>query len=151
MTGMQAIIGALFGRRPLPLQAGALCFRDGRVLLISSLETGRWVIPKGWPMAGRSLAGAALQEAWEEAGVTGRLRPGVIGHFVYEKKRRSGLKQRTEVQVFAIDVTRLQDDYPEVGQRQREWFAPRDAARLVDEPGLQMLLAALPDPDGAAA
>ncbi|HHX88347.1 MAG TPA: NUDIX domain-containing protein, partial [Paracoccus sp.] len=63
-------------RRPDYIQAAALCLREGNkgreVLLISSLKSERWILPKGWPMKGRTLAGAALQEAWEEAGVVGR-------------------------------------------------------------------------------
>ncbi|HEY0211973.1 MAG TPA: NUDIX hydrolase [Paenirhodobacter sp.] len=142
------IIAGLLGIRPRPLQAGALCLRRGvagpEVLLISSLDTGRWVIPKGWPMAGRSLAGAAMQEAWEEAGVRGRLRPAPVGRYSYEKRRKGGLRQMTEIQVFAIDVTDLAEDYPEAGRRQRIWLPAATAAGHVAEPGLQRLLAGLP-------
>lgn len=55
-------------------QTAALCThpQTGQVLLITSRDTGRWVLPKGWPMRGRSMAQAALIEAWEEAGVEGQ-------------------------------------------------------------------------------
>ena len=54
----------------LPLTIG----EDGvtRVLLLTSRETRRWVIPKGWPMKGCKPYEAAAQEALEEAGVTGQ-------------------------------------------------------------------------------
>ncbi|HEY0275053.1 MAG TPA: NUDIX hydrolase [Paenirhodobacter sp.] len=141
------IVAGMLGIRPPPLQAGALCLRRGaagiEVLLISSLDTGRWVIPKGWPMAGRSLAGAAMQEAWEEAGVRGRLRPAAVGQYIYDKRRKGGLRQPTEIRVFAIDVIDLAEQYPEAGRRQRIWLAPDVAAERVAEPGLKRLLAAL--------
>lgn len=141
--GLLTLLGTLLGRRPPPLQAGAFCLRDGEVLLISSLDTGRWVIPKGWPMAGRSLAGAAMQEAWEEAGVRGRLRPGAIGSFVYDKRGKGGLPRETEIRVYIIDVTAMEDEYPEAGRRERRFLPPVEAAPLVDEPGLRDMLLAL--------
>ncbi|MEN9850080.1 MAG: hypothetical protein RL128_243, partial [Pseudomonadota bacterium] len=56
-------------------QYGALCWRMHRgkveVLLITSRDTGRWVIPKGWPIDGLAPAQTAAREAWEEAGVEG--------------------------------------------------------------------------------
>ena len=134
----------LLGHRPRPLQAGALCLKEGKVLVISSLDTGRWIIPQGWPMAGRTLAGAAMQEAWEEAGVKGRLRPEPIGSFTYAKRSKTGLPRDTEVQVFVIDVTAMAGEFPEKGQRAREFVSPQEAARRVAEPGLKALLQQLP-------
>lgn len=137
-------LAALLGRRPRPLQAGALCLHQGKVLLISSLDTGRWIIPKGWPMAGRTLAGAAMQEAWEEAGIRGRLRPDPVGSFSYDKRGKGGLPRETEVSVYLIDVTGVADSYPEAGRRERRFLPPAEAADLVQEPGLKQLLRAIP-------
>ena len=33
------------------------------ILLVSSRDTGRWIIPKGWPMTGRKNSAAAAIEA----------------------------------------------------------------------------------------
>lgn len=128
-------------------QLGAACWRikDGqlKVLLITSRETGRWVLPKGWPMPGRADPDAAAREAWEEAGVTGTVGP-VIGTYTYDKvlsrDKRRELSVPCEVQVYAIAVSELAKRYPERSQRRRKWFAPRRAAELVDEPGLAALL-----------
>lgn len=139
------VLGALLGRRPPRLQAGAICLHDGKVLLISSLDTGRWIIPKGWPMAGRTLAGAAMQEAWEEAGIRGRLRTDPVGSFTYDKRGKSGLPRETEVSVYVIDVTGISDSYPEAGRRTRRFLPPAEAAELVEEPGLKALLRAIPE------
>ena len=67
-------------------QVGALPYRTidkGKVelLLITSRDTGRWLIPKGWPMTGVKDYDAAAQEAWEEAGVVGPVRRKPIGSY----------------------------------------------------------------------
>ena len=141
------VLTGLLGLRPPQLQVGALCVRRHKgkreVLLISSLDTGRWIIPKGWPMNGRTLAGAAAQEAWEEAGVRGQVRPGHIGVFTYLKKRDSGMHLRCEVRVFQVEVQSLSERYPEAGRRTREWFTCEEAAERVAEDGLKQILLGL--------
>lgn len=126
------------------LQVGALC-RDaqGRVLLITSRGTGRWVIPKGWTMPGLTHAEAALREAWEEAGVEGTIGSDPVGEYRYEKGSRNGRPKAVSVQVFAASVERLAEDWPEAKQRRRAWFTPAEAAGLVAEPDLQTMLRSL--------
>ena len=137
----------LLGRRPASLQVAALCtrLRDGKlqVLLITSRDTGRWVTPKGWPMRGRSLAGAARQEAWEEAGVKGRISPEPIGSYHYDKKLDDGLVLPTDVLVYRLKIDKLSKSYPEDHQRKRGWFSPKQAAKRVDEDGLKDILRGL--------
>ncbi len=133
-------------RRPPRLQVAALCWRPARsgagreVLLITSRDTGRWIIPKGWPMRGRGAGGAALQEAWEEAGVRGELNETPVGRYHYDKIAKGGHPIPVETMVYAVRVTELAEEYPEVGQRRREWTAPAEAARRVREPELKSLL-----------
>ncbi|MDO5529523.1 MAG: NUDIX hydrolase [Paracoccus sp. (in: a-proteobacteria)] len=142
----------LLGRRPATMQIGALCLDGaGRVLLITSRGTGRWIIPKGWPMAGRSLSEAALQEAWEEAGVEGAVEPEPMGRYFYDKMHDSGFGVPVVVHVFRVSVSNLAEDFPEQGERRRAWFAPEDAAKLVAEDGLRELLSALPKPEAGGA
>lgn len=133
-------------------QFGALCWRASgdsiEVLLITSRETGRWVIPKGWPIKGLAPEAAATREAWEEAGVEGSADPGCIGLYSYDKGlgKAQGPRRRLVpcvVAVYPLKVKALHMDFPERGQRRRKWFAPKKAARKVDEPELQALLAAL--------
>lgn len=142
MNALRRSVEMMLGRRPPALQVGAICRRrdTGRVLLITSRDTGRWVIPKGWPMEGRSLSGAALQEAWEEAGVRGRVELAELGRFSYDKQQDSGFSVPVEVAVYPVWVENLAEDYPENDQRIRQWFKPEKAASLVDEPGLQNIL-----------
>lgn len=134
-------------RRPAHLQAAALCVRHNGnrkdVLLITSRGTGRWILPKGWPMKDRSLAEAAAQEAWEEAGVRGVIGTEAIGTYTARKVTETGLELRCAVHVFRLDVSEVVRDFPEAGQRRRKWVTPAKAASLVQEDGLQEMLSAL--------
>nr|WP_274705713.1 NUDIX hydrolase [Salipiger pentaromativorans] len=137
-------------KRPPRFQVAALCHRPGEtgpeVLLITSRTTRRWILPKGWPIYGTDAGGTALQEAWEEAGVKPRGgRPVRIGRYRYDKVLTGGLPVETDVDVYAIEVEKLYESFPEAGERQRRWMTPEDAAELVDEEQLRTLLRALPD------
>ncbi|MBW6505915.1 MAG: NUDIX hydrolase [Rhodobacteraceae bacterium] len=145
--GLRGWLARFFSRSQPALQVGALCLR-GRperreVLLVSSLGTGRWIIPKGWPMRGRTLAEAALREAWEEAGVQGEVGALPFGAFGYAKQRDGAAPTPCRVQVFIVRVRGLADDYPEAGRRARRWVRPIEAAAMVDEPELKALLSGL--------
>ncbi len=141
-----AAVGPLF-RQPDFLQCAALCMREGRdgpeVLLVTTLNTRRWILPKGWPMKGRTLAGAARREAWEEAGVIGRVSESPVGYYIYQKVLKRGLPIPCRVEVFRIDVDGLDREYPEKGKRRRRWFPLADAAARVEEPELRALLLSL--------
>lgn len=129
-------------------QYGALCWRRIgdrlQVLLITSRETGRWVIPKGWPIAGLSPEASATREAYEEAGVEGQASASCVGFYTYDKGLGKPQGPRPTVPcivaVYPLKVTALQDRYPECRERRRKWFTPRKAARKVAEPELQALL-----------
>lgn len=141
MNALRNSLRMLLGRRPAALQVAAICRNAaGDVLLITSRGTGRWVIPKGWPMAGRSLAGAAAQEAWEEAGIRGTIAEAEIGRFCYDKDQDQGFAVPVEVRAFLLDVTEQRSDFPEASQRQSQWCPPARAAELVAEPGLAQIL-----------
>lgn len=131
------------------MQYGALCWRHRRgrvqVLLITSRDTGRWVIPKGWPISGLSPAAAAAREAWEEAGVQGEVANEGLGSFGYRKVLASKAALPCEVQVFGLRVARLKDKFPERDERRRKWFSAIKAARKVAEPELRALLLSLDD------
>ncbi|MBT8168265.1 NUDIX hydrolase [Falsiruegeria litorea] len=132
-------------QRPYQVQVAALCLRSTpkgqEVLLITSRGTGRWIVPKGWHIAGMNGAEAAVQEAWEEAGVkTAGYDPEPVGQYRYDKKLFAGVYQPVRANVYRIDVAALSDDYPEAGQRERRWISTKEAANLVREPQLQALL-----------
>lgn len=123
----------------LPVQGAAA---DMRVLLVTSRETRRWIIPKGWPEKGMKDSAAAAREALEEAGLVGTISRRPIGHYRYFKRTLDSF-QPCEVAVYRLDVEGEQPTWHEQGQRQRAWFSPQVAAHLVDEPELKQLLLAL--------
>lgn len=145
MNMLRRSIRMLLGKRPLSLQVGALCIdpKTGRVLLVTSRGTGRWVIPKGWPMEGHSLPGAAAREAWEEAGVEGRVTHEEIGRYSYDKEQDSGFAVPIEVAVFPLHVEKCKKSFPEAAERERRWFTPEEAVPMVAEPGLKKILQGL--------
>ena len=134
---------------PRHRQYGAVALRVGardqlEVLLLTSRGSGRWVIPKGWPMRNRTPAGTARREAFEEAGVKGELwskKP--IGSFRY-MKRDENFKGEILVRVFVLAVEQQKKDWPEKDERRVRWFSLRQAAALVKERDLARLLRSIP-------
>ncbi|WP_168990502.1 NUDIX hydrolase [Aureimonas flava] len=108
------------------------------VLLVTSRETRRWIIPKGWPMQGRSDDEAAGVEAREEAGVKGKLLPASIGRYAYWQRGRVEIRF-LQVDVFLLRVEKVLKSWKEKDQRERRWFSIVAAADLVQEPDLGQL------------
>ena len=111
------------------------------VMLITSRETRRWVIPKGWPMKDTTPGACAAQEAFEEAGVVGQSGRKSLGVYHYDKRLRSGRLQHVRVMVFPLEVREERDIWPEMAQRDRHWTTAAEASGKVDEPELKALLA----------
>jgi 8-oxo-dGTP pyrophosphatase MutT (NUDIX family) len=138
----------LMFRRPKRTQYAALCYRrsknDGQleILLLTSRDTGRWVIPKGWPMGSKASHVVAATEAREEAGVKGIVEHDPLGSFGYGKAMAEGLVLPCEVQVHALEVTGSFKDYKEKGERKLEWVSPQEAASRVAEAGLKKIILA---------
>ena len=112
------------------------------VLLVTSRETRRYVVPKGWPWPGVDDHEAAAGEAREEAGVIGTARAAPVGRYTY-LKRRPRKTIEVAVDVYILDVTELLDIWPEQGERTRSWHTPDEAAELVEEPELRVILRGL--------
>jgi 8-oxo-dGTP pyrophosphatase MutT (NUDIX family) len=133
----------LMFRRPVRMQCAALCYRFKKksavpeMLLITSRDTGRWVIPKGWPMEGKMCHQAAEREAYEEAGVKGETGVERIGFYMYEKGIDQGLKVQCMVQVYPIVVLEMLKSFPEKGSRKIEWVSFQEGASRVAEPMLK--------------
>jgi 8-oxo-dGTP pyrophosphatase MutT (NUDIX family) len=129
---------------PRFVQLAALCWRKGEqgleVLLVTS-SSGRWILPKGWPIQGKSPAEAALTEAWEEGGVTrGKASRKPVGDYIAIKRTTEGDDVPCLHRVYAIKVRDQSDDFPEAHRRDRAWVSPIEAARMVDEEGLRDIL-----------
>ena len=127
------------------LQYGALPYRRNdsarmEVMLVTSRETRRWVIPKGWPHKGRPPHRSAAREAYEEAGVVGRVRRQPLGSFYYEKQLPTAGVVVCKVHVFALEVLRQTRNWPERHEREIKWLSPAQAAKAVKEPTLAKII-----------
>jgi 8-oxo-dGTP pyrophosphatase MutT (NUDIX family) len=118
-----------YGVLPWRRVEGALEF-----LLITTRNTGRWIVPKGWPLPGRSPRECAAQEALEEAGILGDVAAAPLGWFHYDKLRKSGEVVPCKVQVYPMEVTRQRRSWVEKSARQEE------ALSRVADPGLRQLI-----------
>jgi|CXWK01.1.fsa_nt_gi 8-oxo-dGTP pyrophosphatase MutT (NUDIX family) len=134
----------LFGDARVRQQVAALPWRVGsagpEIMLITSRDTGRWVLPKGWVEKGEKPWRAAQREAYEEAGVRGEVSRKPAGRYLYAKVQQIGRAKPCEVTVFPLTISRLYDSWKEKDQRQRQWFTPEDAAARVDEEELADLI-----------
>ncbi|WP_460086474.1 NUDIX hydrolase [Roseibium sp. LAB1] len=130
--------------KPLRLQIAALCVREGKaepeILLVSTRDTGRFILPKGWPEKDKPAFETALIEAYEEAGIVGKADPRAIGSFRSFKGLADGLKIRTKVVVFKIRFEKQLKEFPELGQRKRVWLPLSKAIEAADEPALRRFL-----------
>jgi 8-oxo-dGTP pyrophosphatase MutT (NUDIX family) len=128
----------------LRTQFAALCYRRRagklQILLITSRRSRRWIVPKGWPMDGRTPEACALQEAWEEAGVHGRASGPCIGVYTYEKRRSDEDDLSCLVMLYPVEVKSLSKRFPEADERNRRWVSRKEAARLVAEADLAGLI-----------
>jgi 8-oxo-dGTP pyrophosphatase MutT (NUDIX family) len=125
------------------LQCAALPFRRTEaleVLLVTSRGQGRWLIPKGWPMLGRTRHDAAAIEALEEAGVVGDIGRTPLGEYDSVKRTSAGEVVPCRVVVYPLRVAQQKSRWREQGQRVVRWFSWEDAATAVREPGLARII-----------
>lgn len=125
-------------------QVAALPYRhraDGGIefMIVTSRETGRFIVPKGWPVKGKSDPESAAEEAEQEAGVTGRIGQRPIGQYRYWKRLKDVFVPMS-VTVFALEVDAETQDFRESGERVRGWVQPEHAELLIDEPELKSLI-----------
>ena len=114
------------------------------VMLITSRDTGRWVIPKGWPGEGLAERESAAREAHEEGGLVGRMGDRPIGRYRYDKRLADGSSVVCSVEVFALEVERQLKSWPERKERRTQWFVLQQAAKAVEEPELATMIRELP-------
>ena len=122
-----------------------------RVLLVTSRESRRWVIPKGNPVSGLTPHASAAVEAEEEAGVRGLICPTALGSYRYRKRRRNGASLMFDVDVFPLAVSTELPSWKEEAERERRWFSLADAAAAVEEPDLRDLIRSFSTSDFRAA
>ena len=130
-------------KRDLRTQFAALCYRfkDDKlqICLVTSRRSGRWIVPKGWPMDGETPADAAATEAFEEAGLRGKVDNRPIGVFSYYKVLSEDELPCIAV-VYPLRVKKAVNNWPEREERRRKWFSRKRAAALVDDVELRAII-----------
>lgn len=116
-------------------QAAAIPIKDGQLCLVTSRSGKRWVIPKGCLEPGKTTGEIALQEAWEEAGLTGILSREPVGSYLYEKYGTTH-----HVLVYTLRVTEAAGKWPEQGMRERVWVDVKEALERIDDVGLREVI-----------
>ena len=114
-------------------------------MLITSRETGRWILPKGWTEKRLTEAEQAAKEAYEEAGIIGQISDAPISSYHYTKRLEVETRECT-VNVYPLRVTQLLDSWKEAHQRRREWFTLSQAALEIDDDELVTILLSLAAP-----
>lgn len=114
-----------------------------RILMVTSRDTGRWVLPKGWVMEATTPWAAAEIEALEEAGAIGFIANETIGVYHYDKILDNGTALRCRVEVYPMLIERLKRNWKERYERRRRWFTAKGAAKRVNEPELSEMLRTL--------
>jgi len=133
-------------RRARRIQYGALPYRIAKtgsleLLLVTTRQTKRWIIPKGWPVKGLKPAKSAAREAYEEAGIRGAISAKPIGTFSYKKRlEEDGFTVPCEVRVYAMSVRRQLKSWPEAYERDSRWFEPVHALSALKDEGLRELI-----------
>jgi 8-oxo-dGTP pyrophosphatase MutT (NUDIX family) len=126
------------------IQYAALPWRKAghslQILLITTRNTRRWIVPKGWPLAGCSPSESAAHEAMEEAGISGEVSAKALGSFTYDKRRKSGDVVRCEVHVFTMEVLHQRRTWAEKTARETRWCSVEEALTHVSEPGLRRVI-----------
>jgi 8-oxo-dGTP pyrophosphatase MutT (NUDIX family) len=101
-----------------------------KIILVSSRSRGQWIVPKGNLIPKRSKRESALQEAYEEAGLKGKLDKNFKYRlFIYSR----GVK--TDLTLYAMRVERqMLKKWPESHQRKRIEVSCERAQSLVSWP-----------------
>jgi 8-oxo-dGTP pyrophosphatase MutT (NUDIX family) len=138
------------GRPPLMMQYGALPYRVTaagtlELLLVTTRQSKRWIVPKGRRIKGLTAAKCAAREAFEEAGVRGVIEKKPIGAFRFVKTVDDALGVMCEVRIFALRVKRELPHWPEAPERTPRWFEPSAALAAVTDSGLKSLISRFVD------
>jgi 8-oxo-dGTP pyrophosphatase MutT (NUDIX family) len=111
-------------------QVAAVCFRIGKrgiEFLLVRTDGGRWTFPKGGAESGLSHAQSAALEAFEEAGVHGRMEEASFASYVHRQRGVKRSAATASVQAHLCEVLRL--SRTKESHRKPTWFSPDKTKR----------------------
>lgn len=119
----------------LPLQVAAVCYRRRgqaiEFLLVNTNGGGKWTFPKGDPEPAMSHCQAAEREAWEEAGVRGRIESRHFHLYLHSKGvfwKPPGVREFV-IKAFLMEVEQTETSHEP--ERNPTWFSPDDAKKTL--------------------
>lgn len=128
----------------LYIQSGIIPFRRQgdhiEILLITNKKKDKWGIPKGLVEERLSASESAQKEAFEEAGIYGKIYKPSLGK--YSIRKWDG---KCRIKVFAMEVTQILDRWPEDILRRRQWYSVEEAAGMVKNNKLKTMIQGLPE------
>jgi 8-oxo-dGTP pyrophosphatase MutT (NUDIX family) len=108
------------------------------ILLITSINKQKWIIPKGYVEFNLSPFESAKKEAFEEAGIIGSNETIELGTIAIKKDL--GV---THMKIFSMEVIKILEDYPEKELRKRKWFNTEEASLKVTIAEIPAMIASL--------
>ena len=107
-------------------QSGAVPVLDGKVVLVTTRNSGRWIVPKGFVEPDMTPHESAAKEALEEAGVVGSVGDEELGSYSYAKWGGICI-----VQVYPLVVEKVLGEWEDMHVRKRTIVAPADAVDMI--------------------
>ncbi|MGA9800999.1 MAG: NUDIX domain-containing protein [Terriglobales bacterium] len=126
---------ARIAQHALPLQVAAICYRrrgpSVEFLLVNTNGGNKWTFPKGDPESSLSHGQAAEREAWEEAGVRGRIEPRHFCLYIHSKGvfwKSPGVREYV-IKAFLLEVELVEE--PQEPTRNPTWFSPEETRKIL--------------------
>ncbi len=136
MRRFSAGFEGLRSKTELPVQVAAVCFRwniSSVEFLLVKTSSGKWTFPKGRLNPGMSASESAAQEAWEEAGASGRIAESHFASYLDTKRAWGHTAAACEVQIVAYLLEVCSTVTPEEDGRCPTWYSAREAKRRLAE------------------
>lgn len=123
-------------------QSGVIPYRRNdqgiEILLITTIKKKKWIIPKGYIEFNLTAFESAKKEAYEEAGIIGANETVELGYF--ENQKSIGI---CHTKIFALEVIKVLENYPDKNARKRKWFELKAAANTVAIPEISKMIISL--------
>jgi 8-oxo-dGTP pyrophosphatase MutT (NUDIX family) len=106
------------------------------VCIVTTVRKQRWVFPKGYVEDGETATEAALKEAWEEAGLIGKIAGTAVGS--YERRKLGSV---CRVVCYLMQVEECQRAWSESGVRRRRWVKAEEALEALGQKQQRLIYA----------
>ncbi|MFN8674372.1 MAG: NUDIX hydrolase [Candidatus Sericytochromatia bacterium] len=96
------------------------------IILITSMQTGNWTLPKGLIENNMTAEESAIKEALEECGVIGELKNNFCEEYFYSK-----WSLNFKVKMYPLTISEIFNDWEEKHLRKRSFFTLKEAINII--------------------